>query len=75
MRLREGRCSVEAGFVWSDLITNLERISDHCSNVSGCVLDASLGNMDIHRSLRTAKSDSSTFGERYAEYSKKYLEI
>ncbi len=75
MRLREGRCGVEAGFVWSDLITNLERISDHCSNVSGCVLDASLGNMDIHRSLRTAKAESESFAERYAEYSKKYLEI
>ena len=75
MRLREGRCSVEAGFVWSDLITNLERISDHSSNISGCVLDASRGNMDIHRSLRSAKEEESSFSAKYAGYAKKYLEI
>lgn len=73
LRLREGKCSIEAGFVWSDLITNLERISDHCSNVSGCVLDASEGNMDIHSSLRSAKAENEAFRERYLEYSKKYL--
>ncbi|MBQ5521251.1 MAG: Na/Pi cotransporter family protein, partial [Oscillospiraceae bacterium] len=40
LRLQRGECSVAAGFVWSDLLTNLERVSDHCSNISGCVLDS-----------------------------------
>ena len=39
LRLQKGECSVDAGFVWSDLLTNLERVADHCSNISGCVLD------------------------------------
>ena len=38
-RLRVGECGIEAGFVWSDLITNMERVSDHCSNIAGCVMD------------------------------------
>ena len=39
LRMKKGECSIEAGFVWSDLLTNLERASDHCSNVALCVLD------------------------------------
>ena len=40
LRMQQGHCSIEAGFVWSDLLTNLERTSDHCSNIAGCVIDA-----------------------------------
>ena len=72
-RLQQGGCSIEAGFVWSDLLTNLERTSDHCSNVAGCVIDAAEYNMNIHQSLRVAKSDSPYFKEKYAFYADKYL--
>ena len=72
-RLQQGGCSIEAGFVWSDLLTNLERTSDHCSNVAGCVIDAAEYNMNIHQSLRVAKSDSPYFKEKYAAYADKYL--
>ncbi len=75
VRLGQGRCSIEAGFVWADLLTNLERTSDHCSNIAGCVLDASEGNMDIHRSLRAKKSDSDLYAQRCDEYSRKYMGI
>lgn len=44
-RMKEGKCSIEVGFVWSDIITNLERVSDHCSNIAGCVLDMAQHNM------------------------------
>lgn len=40
LRMQQGHCSIEAGFVWSDLLTDLERTADHCSNIAGCVLDA-----------------------------------
>ena len=73
VRLTKGKCSIEAGFVWTDLLTNLERVSDHCSNIAGGVLDADHGNMDIHSTLRAAKSESPTYGEYYAEYERKYL--
>ncbi len=72
-RLRLGDCGIEAGFVWSDLITNMERVSDHCSNIAGCVMDSKEQNMNLHESLKIVRSDSSFYREKYAEYTKKYI--
>ncbi len=72
-RLRSGECSIEAGFVWGDLITNMERVSDHCSNVAGCIMDAKEQNMNLHESLKHLRSDNAFYREKYTEYTKKYL--
>jgi len=72
-RLRLGDCSVEVGFVWSDLITNMERVSDHCSNIAGCVMDAKEQSMNLHETLKVIRSDNGFYREKYAEYSEKYL--
>ena len=56
LRLQRGECSVAAGFVWSDLLSNLERVSDHCSNISGCVLDSAGNTMNIHENQRALKN-------------------
>ncbi len=72
-RLRMGECGIEAGFVWSDLITNMERVSDHCSNIAGCVMDAKEQNMNLHESLKLLRSDNEFYREKYTEYTKKYL--
>ena len=72
-RLRMGDCGIEAGFVWSDLITNMERVSDHCSNIAGCVMDTKEQNMNLHESLKLLRSDSEFYREKYTEYTKKYL--
>ena len=72
-RLRVGDCSIEVGFVWSDLITNMERVSDHCSNIAGCVIDTKEQNMNLHESLKMLRSDSKFYREKYTEYTKKYL--
>ena len=72
-RLRVGDCGIEAGFVWSDLITNMERVSDHCSNIAGCVMDTSEQNMNLHESLKMLRSDNAFYREKYTEYTKKYL--
>ena len=71
-RLKQGNCSIEAGFVWLDLLTNLERTSDHCSNIAVCVIDAAEHNMNLHESLRIMKEDDKHFAERYAAYKNKY---
>ena len=73
VRLSKGLCSIEAGFVWSDLLTNLERTSDHCSNLAVCVLDAKEGNMDLHRSLRDKRTSDSEYLDRISEYEEKYM--
>ncbi|MBO5253149.1 MAG: Na/Pi cotransporter family protein [Clostridia bacterium] len=72
-RLRTGECGIEAGFVWSDLITNMERVSDHCSNIAGCVMDTKEQNMNLHESLKLLRSDNAFCREKYTEYTKKYL--
>jgi len=72
-RLQQGLCSIETGFVWSDILTDISRTSDHCSNIAGCVIDTSASNLNIHMSLREAKSDSQFFKDKYLEYSKKYM--
>lgn len=71
-RLKDGTCSIEAGFVWADLITNLERTADHCSNIAACVIDAAENNMNVHQSVRNMKTNNSYFESKYSYYSEKY---
>ncbi|MDY4222235.1 MAG: Na/Pi cotransporter family protein [Candidatus Faecousia sp.] len=72
LRLQQEKCSIEAGFIWSDLLTDLERVSDHCSNIAGCVLDMQEGNLNLHESLRAMKEDQEKFADRYLLFRKKY---
>ncbi len=72
LRLQRGECSIEAGFVWSDILTNLERVADHCSNIAGCVLEMRYKRMDLHDYLGMVRSDSNDFAESYRRYAKKY---
>ena len=71
-RLKKGECSVEAGFVWSDLLTDMERTSDHCSNIALSILDAHRHNMNAHQSLRSLKEGNPAFFEKLDDYSRKY---
>ena len=71
-RMQQGDCTVEVGFVWSDLLTNLERTSDHCSNIAGCVVDTLHGNLDLHESLREIRRDSQEYTAEYKSFSEKY---
>ena len=71
-RLKDGSCSIEAGFVWADLITNLERTADHCSNIAACVIDASENNMNVHQSLRDMKTNDTYFTSKFSYYADKY---
>ena len=72
LRMQQGHCSIEAGFVWSDLLTNLERTSDHCSNIAGCVIDAAQHNLNLHETLRAAHSDTHAFRSEFQRYVAKY---
>ena len=72
LRMQRGACSIEAGFVWSDLLTDLERISDHCSNIAGCVLDAAQHNLNLHETLRTVRREDADFQTRFAADAEKY---
>ena len=72
LRLQQGVCSIETGFVWSDLLTALERVGDHCSNIAGCVVDMSNHDMNTHEALRSARIENEGFGEQYKAFAEKY---
>ena len=73
IRLREGQCTMELGFILSDLLTNYERISDHCSNIAVALIEARNGVFDTHKYLNGIKGGSNAeFLEEFHKYSIKY---
>ena len=72
VRLQGGECTVEAGFIWSDLLTDFERVGDHCSNIALGIIDTSNHNMNAHEALHTIHHDDLEFKQKYVEYTKKY---
>ena len=70
-RLQAGNCTIEMGFVHSDLLANYERIADHCSNIAVALLEARTGNFDMHGYINNLDSDE-FFKEKFREYSEKY---
>ena len=71
-RLQRNECTIEGGFVWNDLLTNLERISDHCSNVAGCVIDTASRNLNLHESLRNARENDAEYEVLHKQFAEKY---
>ena len=72
-RLQKGECTIELGFILTDLLTNLERVSDHCSNIAGCMLEMSHKDLAIHEYLRRIKEGNrKEFNRLYTTYSEKY---
>ncbi len=57
-RLREGKCTIELGFILSDVSTNLERISDHCSNIAVCLLEVHENEFDTHAYVKSLKKEN-----------------
>lgn len=72
LRMQQGECSMEVGFVWADLLTNLERTSDHCSNIAGCIIDTKQHNLNLHETLKNAKKNSVEFENQFKMYVEKY---
>lgn len=72
LRLQQGECSIDAGFILSDLLTNLARTSDHCSNIAGCIIELQHNDMNLHETLRELKTDNEDFKANYAAYKEKY---
>lgn len=73
-RLRKGKCTIEMGFILSDIITCYERVADHCSNIAVCMLQVSYDGFDTHEYLNKIKdSGDKTFAVYRTEYQKKYM--
>ncbi len=72
LRLQKGECTIEDGFVWTDLLTSMERVSDHCSNIAGCVLEMSHSSLDLHQFLNGVRMDDPQYSARYNAFAQKY---
>ncbi len=71
-RLREGKCTIELGFVLSDITTNYERIADHCSNIAISVLQVKQKNLESHEYLDRLKAEDAAFKQQYSDLSRVY---
>ena len=74
IRLREGRCTIELGFILSDVLSNCERVSDHCSNIAVAVLNSSGSELISHSYLSELKHTSSAFSAEYERQHRKYFD-
>ena len=72
IRLQKSECTIEHGFVLSDILTNFERVSDHCANIGGCVIEiAKYDALDMHKYNRK-KHTTEDFEQQYKAYAAKY---
>lgn len=72
-RLRQGDCTMELGFILSDLLTNYERVADHCSNIAVCLIEIDHDSFETHEYLNQLKtSGEAEFGEMYQTFKQKY---
>ena len=72
IRLQNGECTIDMGFILSDLLTSFERTSDHCSNIAGGMIDLINHDMNIHEHLRYIKKNDENFKQQLEAYTKKY---
>ncbi len=73
-RLRKGKCTIEMGFVLTDIVTNFERVADHCSNIAVCLIQINENSFDTHNYLNELKTeDNKDFREKFAKYREKYM--
>ena len=72
-RLQKSECTIEHGFVLSDVLNNLERVSDHCSNIAGCLIEMSRHEaLDLHEYLHKVKAGGEEYDRLYNGFMDKY---
>ncbi len=71
-RLQKGDCTIELGFILSDLLTNLERVADHCSNIAGCVIEIAHNSLGMHSYTDALRRGNEVYDKYFEDYSKKY---
>ena len=72
LRLQNEKCTIELGFVFTDFLTNLERVSDHCSNVALYIIQISDNNFNTHKYIDNLKNSGEIYGDKYKQFSSKY---
>ncbi|MGN0558668.1 MAG: Na/Pi cotransporter family protein [Acutalibacteraceae bacterium] len=71
-RLQQGDCTIELGFIFNDLVTNAERVSDHCSNVAVCMIETAKNSLDTHEYLKEVRETMPQYMQKYRGYKEQY---
>ena len=71
-RLTRGLCTQEMGFILGDILTNLERVSDHCSNLAVAIIEIAAGSFDVHEYLNAVKSSQGEYREHFESYLRRF---
>ncbi len=71
-RLKNGECTMEQGFIFIDLLTNCERVADHCSNIAGSLIQIQEDSYQVHEYLNQVKTSSNDFEKEYEQFKVKY---
>lgn len=74
-RLQNNGCTIEMGFVLSDITTVLESISDHCNNIALCIIDLRRESLGLHQQSKYLKKSNPLFQQKYEEYYNKYIAL
>lgn len=72
-RMQQGTCGIEAGFIWSDLLNDLERVSDHCSNIACCMIEGIDRSLRRHEVLQSIRGSGEAFDQIYRFFQGKYM--
>lgn len=72
-RMQQGTCGIEAGFIWSDLLNDLERVSDHCSNIACCMIEGIDRSLRRHEVLQSIRGSGEAFDQTYRFFWEKYM--
>ena len=71
-RLQQGDCTIELGFIFNDLVTNAERVSDHCSNIAVCMIETARNSLDTHEYLKEVRETMPQYMQKYRGYKEQY---
>ena len=71
-RLTHAEATIEMGFVLSDILSNLERVSDHCSNIAVCIIEIAHNSFDVHEYISEIKANQEEFGKRFEAFRERF---
>ena len=71
-RLKNGQCTIELGFILSDILSNYGRVADHCSNIAVCMIQIKEDALDTHVYLNEVKNSDENFSKNLSSYRSEY---
>ena len=74
-RLQNNGCTIEMGFILSDITTVMERVSDHCNKIALCIIEIQRESLGLHQQSKYLKKSNPLFQKKYEGYYEKYMTV